>query len=133
MDLTMKLEVKYIFPTSSRSTDYCFYQLPNGPVMRKMLVFFQNVSKSQFTYVLDQKHLRNIKNNLQIFQENELLNVTLNIAKNFFLNLNHYLILLYDVLKLRHSRKIYFTQHREEMLQQHHHNSGTMGAVISQS
>lgn len=52
-----------------------------------------------FTQVLEQEYLRNIKNSLHLYEQNEL-NIGFNIPKSFFLNLNHYLILLYDAVKL---------------------------------
>ena len=51
MDLIMKLEVKYLFPTSSRSANFSIYQLPDDPVMRKILVHvcdFLECSKMSF-------------------------------------------------------------------------------------
>ena len=36
-DLTMKLEVKYLFPTSSSVAKFCICQLPEGLVMTKIL------------------------------------------------------------------------------------------------
>ena len=39
MGLAMKLEVKYLFPTSSRSANVYISQLPDGRVMRKILSY----------------------------------------------------------------------------------------------
>ena len=38
-DLTIKLEAKYLFPTSSSGTNFCIYQLPEGLRMRKILAY----------------------------------------------------------------------------------------------
>ena len=47
--------------------------------------FFFRISKMSFYTVLDQEHLRTIKN-IHFFEQNELANIELNIPKSFSLN-----------------------------------------------
>ena len=86
-------------------------------------MLFKNVPKCHLTKVLDQEHLRNIKNNLHFFEQNDLINIGLNIPKSFFLNLNHYLIFLFDVLKLAAFKEDLFNWAQGK-------NIPTIGAVI---
>ena len=50
-----------------------------------LLFFFFRMSKMSFYTVLDQEHLRTIKN-IHFFEQNELANIELNIPKSFSLN-----------------------------------------------
>ena len=50
-DLIMKLEVKYIFPTSSSSVDFYNYQLPEGLEMRNILAHGIRMQKNPQTRV----------------------------------------------------------------------------------
>ena len=52
-DLTMKLEVKYLFPTSSSGANFYIYQLPEGLGMRKILprgIRMQNNPGKKFSW-----------------------------------------------------------------------------------
>ena len=47
--LTMKMEVKYLFPTSSSGVNFCIYQLPEGLEMRKILALGIRMQKNPQT------------------------------------------------------------------------------------
>ena len=49
MDLTMKLEVKYIFPTSAPGARNYIYKLPKGLRMRKILAHGTRILKNPQT------------------------------------------------------------------------------------
>ena len=44
--LTMKLEVKYLFPTSSSGASFFIYQLPEGLEMQKILAHSIRMQKN---------------------------------------------------------------------------------------
>ena len=48
-DLTMKLEIKYLFPTSSSGVKFSIYQLFEGMEMRKILAHFIRMQKKPQT------------------------------------------------------------------------------------
>ena len=49
--LTMKMEVKYLFPTSCSGANFCIYQLPEGLEMRKILALGIRMQKNPQTRV----------------------------------------------------------------------------------
>ena len=49
MDLTMKLKVKYIFPTLSSVANFYIYQLPEGLGMKKILAHGIRMQKNPQT------------------------------------------------------------------------------------